>query len=594
MPPPTSPARAMAFWSPPTRPTGSPWGACCSLSYISSRTAAGLRAALLAACCDFCWEGPPPLAEEATAAEQGAEPEAPPASTDKPGGPTTAGVAAEEQAAPLEEAAASAFLDAEPPPPPPPRQSPLLAALAAVEDEEEEVEEQNDEEKNHPRDDDEQALLTAAAVVVDEDEELSGGVAKQTMSGRATEHHIHERGGLHAVDADGPVEGPSGQEQPMDDDVTLSAIRRLLEEVSLKQLQEVRDMKHDMKNEFRALNNKVRDLENDNRVLINKVNDLEIVVRDLSASTSGVKRRVGDIDGRSNYGASTGSTTSSHEQMATTAGDTTKLEVKRRLTESAVAGENFEQPSLCRKLLQEYSPSDVREYKLNSPSDGDSEWPATVTSIDDMLKMKLDGRLCLAKHCVCMFFASAQDSNILHGGFANLGLDVVAMKFGTTKDGNSLVTVAFRHSRDADDVLHDAEVQSRVMKEIRVLGFGSFIPSTASRVCFKNYCQDELSTEQLNILAKYYSPEDNVHVVIEYYWDGTQGRGHKVNVSTPIAFSGYFHFSTPDHAASLLHSAVEALDDRDQLCKVLWKIDDSIPFPIAFRSFGSKAGAERS
>eukprot|EP00444_Apocalathium_aciculiferum_P036297 CAMPEP_0183484552 /NCGR_PEP_ID=MMETSP0370-20130417/178980_1 /TAXON_ID=268820 /ORGANISM="Peridinium aciculiferum, Strain PAER-2" /LENGTH=314 /DNA_ID=CAMNT_0025677843 /DNA_START=1 /DNA_END=942 /DNA_ORIENTATION=+ len=314
-----------------------------------------------------------------------------------------------------------------------------------------------------------------------------------------------------------------------------------------------------MKNEFCALSNKVRDLENDNRVLINKVNDLEIVVRDLSASTSGVKRLVGDIDGRSNYGASTGSTTSSHEQVATTAGDTTKLEVKRRLKESAAAGENLEQPSLCRKLLQE-----------NSPSDGDSEWPATVTSIDDMLKMKLDGRLCLAKHCVCMCFASAQDYNILREGFAKLGLDVVAMKFGTKKDGTSLVTVAFRHRTEADKVLHDVELQSQVMKELRVLGFVSFIPSPASRVYFKNYFQDELSTEQLNILAKYYSPEDDVNVVIEKYWDGIRGRGCKVNDPTPIAFSGYFHFSTPDHAASLLHSALEALDDREQLCKGLW------------------------
>mmetsp|Transcript_39754 Transcript_39754/g.106010 ORF Transcript_39754/g.106010 Transcript_39754/m.106010 type:complete len:169 (-) Transcript_39754:268-774(-) len=168
------------------------------------------------------------------------------------------------------------------------------------------------------------------------------------------------------------------------------------------------------------------------------------------------------------------------------------------------------------------------------------------------------------------------------------------MKFGTTKDGNSLVTVAFRHSTDADDVLHDVEVQSKVMKELRVLGVVAFIPSRASRVCFKNYFQEELSTEQLIILAKYYSPEDDVNVVIENYWHGIPGHGYKVNDQTPIAFSGYFHFSTPDHAASLLHSAVEALDDRDQLCKVLWKIDDSIPFPIAFRSFRPQAGAERS
>eukprot|EP00445_Apocalathium_hangoei_P045103 CAMPEP_0203988490 /NCGR_PEP_ID=MMETSP0360-20130528/7436_1 /ASSEMBLY_ACC=CAM_ASM_000342 /TAXON_ID=268821 /ORGANISM="Scrippsiella Hangoei, Strain SHTV-5" /LENGTH=329 /DNA_ID=CAMNT_0050928243 /DNA_START=38 /DNA_END=1024 /DNA_ORIENTATION=+ len=198
---------------------------------------------------------------------------------------------------------------------PPPRQPPPLAAQAAVEEEEEgdvenqeHVEDQDmeDVEDQEVEDDQEEVEVKWAAVVVDEDEELGGGVAEQTMGGAANEHHLHERGGLHAVDAVGPLVEQSGQ-QPMDGTVMLSEFRRLLEEVSLKQLQEVRDMKNDMKNELRVLINKVSDLEN-KLVLNERVLEKERVlenerVHGSSARSSGVKRLGGDIDERSNYGA---------------------------------------------------------------------------------------------------------------------------------------------------------------------------------------------------------------------------------------------------------------------------------------------------
>eukprot|EP00408_Alexandrium_pacificum_P038650 CAMPEP_0171281838 /NCGR_PEP_ID=MMETSP0790-20130122/66606_1 /TAXON_ID=2925 /ORGANISM="Alexandrium catenella, Strain OF101" /LENGTH=139 /DNA_ID=CAMNT_0011751069 /DNA_START=11 /DNA_END=427 /DNA_ORIENTATION=- len=75
----------------------------------------------------------------------------------------------------------------------------------------------------------------------------------------------------------------------------------------------------------------------------------------------------------------------------------------------------------------------------------------------------------------------------------------------------------------------------------------------ASRVYFKNHHRLNLDVQQLEALAREFSPDATVRVTVSYYWDYTlrDNKGDKAQEPTEVVFTGCLQFSTPEHARAL-------------------------------------------
>ena len=211
--------------------------------------------------------------------------------------------------------------------------------------------------------------------------------------------------------------------------------------------------------------------------------------------------------------------------------------------------------------------------------DEDSQWPDGL-QIDDLRSpgMEEDYRQRLSRHCVC--FVSEAPS-IMRGRISALlttrGLAVSCReKVGHTKEGQSLVTVAFEQIAEARTVCQSEEIQEALFEHLGVLVRPLRLDRPSDRpnqdidpartVWFKNHFQIELSADDLANLAEHYGALARPGVVIKQYWNHRE----RVSVPTEVAFQGFIQFADRDGAQRLL--ADRRMERNHNLGEYYWNL----------------------
>lgn len=294
-----------------------------------------------------------------------------------------------------------------------------------------------------------------------------------------------------------------------------------------------------------------------------------------------------------NNSEGTGSTTNSQEGRARAAGKATYHETKYRVKQSARTGERFTQTNQMSQyfLQQGADPAIIlRVQQLNNErvdtfhqpfDDEDSQWPDGL-QIDDLRspEMEEDYRQRLSRHCVCFV---SEASSIMRGSISALlttrGLAVSCReKVGHTKEGQSLVTVAFEQVAEARTVCQSEEIQQALFEHLGVLVRPLRLDRPSDRlnqdidpartVWFKNHFQIDLSADDLTHLAARYGALARQGVVIKRYWDHQQRAS--VPFTTEVAFQGFIQFADRDGAQRLLDD--RRRDRNHHLGEYYWNV----------------------